>query len=695
MNLFMKRFMFFSVLLVLAAGLCFPAAGQINVTLQLNTATNLDTLGENHFVEVRGELNGQAPGNLPDGNVIDWSANSTLELTNTGGDYWEITFQMNPNDTIKYKFWTGFDPTMGTYPDGGWEGPFNAPPGFPPSVDTRVFVSGISDTLVPLQYYHPNVGGGQVDQYWRPFPSKPDSVAIYFRVNMAGKTEQGVFDPSVHGPVGVRGDPSTSGGTLDWGVTKVLMDLETAGIDSAFWSGVAYFPKDSVTASTNQEYKFYVENDPDLSWESISNRVFSYPQGLKDTTLHWRYFDNESPTGGVLFTANVIWRADVQALKQLGLFDRGVGDELKVIGPNGFSVPGDFIDMQFNPALNEWNAQTTLTRLTGTDVNYKYYIVWDSSRVDSTSPNYIPNLELGNGWEEPGLTGGGNRIFEFQQIDPQTVPGDYSQDKNYFDGIPKQGVINTPLTVTFNIDMTPATDPNVNPNQLFRPGIDSVWIQFDGSLVAITQGLASSGEDARFLITDTNGDMVYSGDMVLQLPGWYQFPFIVAYGTDTSAIITNGGGFEAGRRYYQFVQPDVVHPDLTVDWPSSYQFPVLPWKDQDLPHETPPNLFVPSAIGDEDVITQGFELMQNYPNPFNPETTIQYQVAKTSQVEINIYNIRGQLVKTLVDKKRNTGEYKVVWKGDNNNGVRVASGIYFVKMNAGDFSKVRKLTLLK
>ena len=90
-----------------------------------------------------------------------------------------------------------------------------------------------------------------------------------------------------------------------------------------------------------------------------------------------------------------------------------------------------------------------------------------------------------------------------------------------------------------------------------------------------------------------------------------------------------------------------------------------------------------------------FGLSQNYPNPFNPTTTIDFEVATPTTVRINIYNVSGGLVAVLVDEVKRPGTYSAKWNGRNRYGQPVASGIYFVRMQAGTFSTVKKLLLLK
>lgn len=88
-------------------------------------------------------------------------------------------------------------------------------------------------------------------------------------------------------------------------------------------------------------------------------------------------------------------------------------------------------------------------------------------------------------------------------------------------------------------------------------------------------------------------------------------------------------------------------------------------------------------------------LGQNYPNPFNPTTRIEYGLVSFEMVSINIYNARGEMVRTLVSGRRAPGWYSVDWDGRDQHGNQVASGVYLSRMQAGSFSQSRKLVLLK
>jgi hypothetical protein len=86
----------------------------------------------------------------------------------------------------------------------------------------------------------------------------------------------------------------------------------------------------------------------------------------------------------------------------------------------------------------------------------------------------------------------------------------------------------------------------------------------------------------------------------------------------------------------------------------------------------------------------------NYPNPFNPKTTISYQLDKAGIVDLSIYNSLGQKLRTLVNKKYQlASEYSVVWNGQNESGEKIASGIYFYKLQVGSRLITKKMVLMK
>jgi hypothetical protein len=97
----------------------------------------------------------------------------------------------------------------------------------------------------------------------------------------------------------------------------------------------------------------------------------------------------------------------------------------------------------------------------------------------------------------------------------------------------------------------------------------------------------------------------------------------------------------------------------------------------------------------DDLIPTTTQLIGNYPNPFNPSTTIAYQLHKPAKVKVEIFNIIGQKVKTLVNAPQSIGNYKVNWNTVNDVGGKVASGIYLYRLEANNVTQVKKMILIR
>ncbi|UCD93521.1 MAG: T9SS type A sorting domain-containing protein, partial [Candidatus Zixiibacteriota bacterium] len=90
-----------------------------------------------------------------------------------------------------------------------------------------------------------------------------------------------------------------------------------------------------------------------------------------------------------------------------------------------------------------------------------------------------------------------------------------------------------------------------------------------------------------------------------------------------------------------------------------------------------------------------FRLDQNYPNPFNPVTSIKFHLPRTTDVKLDVFNILGRRVVTLVDGKMRHGDHVVQWNGENSSGQQVASGVYFYRLSAEDFADSKKMVLIR
>jgi hypothetical protein len=114
-------------------------------------------------------------------------------------------------------------------------------------------------------------------------------------------------------------------------------------------------------------------------------------------------------------------------------------------------------------------------------------------------------------------------------------------------------------------------------------------------------------------------------------------------------------------------------------------------------NQTTTQNFIMTAVDNDDnaQIPVATSLNGNYPNPFNPETTISFSLKEPAMVSIQIFNVQGKLVNTLVNEERTAGNYTVIWNGKDSGGRNVASGVYYYRMRAGKYSSTRKMIMLK
>jgi len=97
----------------------------------------------------------------------------------------------------------------------------------------------------------------------------------------------------------------------------------------------------------------------------------------------------------------------------------------------------------------------------------------------------------------------------------------------------------------------------------------------------------------------------------------------------------------------------------------------------------------------QETLPEGYALEQNYPNPFNPSTSIAFSVKEAGVVQLSIYNLHGQEVRTLINGQMNTGFHSVNWDGKDERGQIVPSGVYLYKLRVNGFAQTRKMTFMK
>jgi len=713
-----------SLMMVMALAGWVHAQTPVKVTFRVNTATVKDTLRANDIVQMRGAIQGKPESY--NGQQITWNDGSSLIMTYEGNNTWKMVVTMTPGDTFEHKYWVGYRDAAGaiknteTVPNTGWE-----------SAPNRLYTlpaNATQDVVLPTVFY---------DEL-NPFTAThPDTIQVQFRVNVGRAIQDGLLD--VNNP---NHKVQARGGTapLDWGSSTVELTKETnpnSNVGVQFYSTVAKFPKSGLPANGRVEWKFAIDRGTDgVTWEDGNNKILDLSNSSSTQTVEWSFFNGLRPSNAKRINTSFVFAIQVGALEDLGYFDASKGDSVFVASdftgwaedspntsdPRPKRGPAAGL-MTFESSIGAWSKSIPSNNVAvGSTRKFKYYIQWARSRFVSNTldvnyrPNsYIPGLTGDTGYEEPGQFGGSDRVYTVVDNDEQFTFNP-SEGISFFNGISRQGFINAAntqggkISVKFSVDMNPAKTAEVP----FVPASDSVFIVFETNFFALTQGIRpgeqaingitdlnnpfrnytpSTAELEKIMLRDPDGDGVYELTMPLNLPTLNDIGFRIAYGHPRAAksTILNGGGFDAGRRYYQYIKPSVVGG--AIRWPSTYNMPKLTWAKDKLPFEALPNYtaILASDEGEFSDLPEGYALNQNYPNPFNPSTTITFSLPQVSDVKLTVYNALGQKVATVLNNQRYTSGMHSV----NFDASRLASGVYIYRLEANNFIADRKMVLIK
>ncbi len=482
---------------------------------------------------------------------------------------------------------------------------------------------------------------------------------VTFQVNMSVKMLEGVFDPGA-------GDVVIATGSFNGWSTGADSVLTDADVDSIYTGTF------NLTGTSSPVFFKYVilQSGGGVVWEGDPNRQFDLTGSPQ--TLPVDFFDRDSL---ISVTGTVLFQVNVSVFNQLGVFTPGSAQDTMLVygafnnwGPNPPS--NAVMQPQFgNPDV--WELEATVAANIGEVVNYKYF-----AKLDTSAHGNV------DGWEEPPTQGGGNRQVVFQGITGQVAP------MSWFMDITPAGVVNQDVNLHLSVDMRPATDPNLP--QPFDPATDSVFFSIEDQFQGSLQGWSPfRGPQQQLFYQDVDGDTIYTLDFTLSAPTYYALVYRVAYGPDVNSLTFEGGGFGFGKSRTRYIWDGSGIP-------TDYTFPMDVFTF-DPPLVVEPN---PHITGIEDdannPVPVHFTLEQNYPNPFNPSTTIRFSLEKSANVNLTIFNVLGQKVRTLANGKFTPGAQQVVWDGRNDAGLEAASGVYYYRITVdNNLTRTRKMVLLR
>jgi len=291
-------------------------------------------------------------------------------------------------------------------------------------------------------------------------------------------------------------------------------------------------------------------------------------------------------------------------------------------------------------------------------------------------------------------------IIEYSKI--EGGDGIYCKDSSPF--ITK----NTLIENSFGIKCTGHSEPKIFKNIIIRNywGIDCSYISyFSSSSPDISHNIISGSQICAIEISFSSYPKISYNSIIDNFSFLYGGIYFFFSDYSSTKINNNNiynnkpynivlnyssGDFDATNNWWGTVIKDSINAHIYDYW-DDWNLGIVQFE----PLLTEPVNITTSIERLSNKIPGSYKLYQNYPNPFNPQTTINYQIPKLSNVTLNIYNLNGHLVKTLVNEEKPTGNYQVVWDGRNETGQQVSSGQYIYRLTVDGIEKTRKMLLVK
>jgi hypothetical protein len=668
----------------------------VELTFRVNTSTVPDTIKATSTVQMRGD------GGATNG-LLDWNGASPVRFTNIGGDYWQAKARFVPGATFPYKIFTNVAANVGAgspVEHNGWEGNLNDPG----QDGNRKMIVGQNDSTIALEFV--NGSPGQQAQYWRPY-TETDSLEVTFRVNMANQED---FNPLTQ-VVAVNG--SFNG----WGSPSFVLKQEandgnngTRYDGTKFYSGTFKLPLKKANTDTltgtgiEYAYKFVQKTGGDTKWENVPDRKFLIKRGSADTTLYWKWWDDigVKPPAGT-DTAIVQFRVDMtRAIQTNGYVTGdtiqvryGFANSAKVLGTKNMAKQG-LTNIYFAVDSNVTGVNLKADG-TGKPLVYQYYLVKNGQDFREVYYNF-------------GYTGSDVTLAERRllAITAKTTAA-LDTSKNMVNATRWPFWRNTrklskDVDVKFTVDMRPAYyqvrdgQPKdtlydiQGPWTITKSVLDSIYkwgVAINGPAAGgwAAWGTSLYADAARKLYDDgTNGDAVAGDRIYTRIIKFYKDSLNNVVGQEFKFGI-HGGDNEGGKGGFGNNHIENINDAASTATIASQFGSINPLYYDEWNYELGQRTDVQKTSG---MLPVEYSLNQNFPNPFNPNTTISYALPNSGLVTLKVYNVLGQEVKALVNAVQEAGSYNATFDAS-----QLSSGVYFYKLEAGSFTSVKKMMLLK
>jgi hypothetical protein len=570
------------------------------------------------------------------GNFNSWSDSDAMVQVDSSNVY-QLTVSIPASALTDGKIYYKFFSHKSSAANGGWE-----------TIADNRSAAITGDVVLPLAYFNDQAATGAAS-------------TITFTVDMHVPAKQNA-DFNTY-KVFVAGDFTSPS---QWG--DGALEMTSAGNDSVYT-----VTAENVTSGKEIQYKFiYSKTTAGAgSWESVDNRKLFVLDGTQSVSKFWNDIDPNT----TFADGSINFQVDMSVMEELGFFNLSL-DSLRLRG--AFNSWGDadhaksFMNQDPLVPTNYYINIPFLVEKVGAGELFKFKI---------QKKNETGALTGDHQYERPLSEGGGNRSATFAGVENQAT----TPEVIYFNDIRPEFVIkkSSSAIARFAVDMTNAVALG------FDSSSDTVFIVCGVSTWAQMMGGAGNWKedgDRVIKMTHTTGNL-YTGSLQINGPAYNGFIYTYEFskGGELQKEKTGYGSWARRVRYIPMTGPNACV--------TTYEPKVDQWSLDETKAATEYETWPDGLVDVKQIntgIPQTYSLDQNYPNPFNPTTKIRFSIPQEAQVSLKIYNVLGQEVASLINERLKAGNYSSEF-----NASKVASGVYFYRIEAGSFSMTKKMIFIK
>jgi hypothetical protein len=506
------------------------------------------------------------------------------------------------------------------------------------------------------------IAAGSVNVPEVSFSYVPD-VNVTFQVDMSVQIEMENFNAAAD-TLEVRGDFN------GWSTGWFLFDEDNDQI----YTGT--FGIDAGEVGHEFGFKYFYTNYGDYGYENRDNRIFTLDAA--GNVLDAVFFDDrETSCGDPVYNKQIMYQVDMTVQMLSGMFNPDEGDILMIRG--GFApLAWEFSASYPDNVLTEDEPGSTIYKIvveypeipSACPVEYKF-IMLNSEQIAQSQAGE----EYMGTWEEK--PGGGNYSLLVDELQQQVAP------IRYFSDVGPDDILIEETDIIWQVDLKQVFNDIANLGSYTSPSgelitsVDCVYVAGTAPFKWVWDFPLSQSEDLKMVDDGTNmdheaGDHIYT--LLYNFPAGTTANFMHKFGING---LDNEMGY--GENHYA--------PLSTAGGDGYCWLPIEIFGDDSTYID---ETYMSVEAKPVDYLPQTYSLTQNYPNPFNPTTTFTFDISAANNVRIDLYNVAGQKIQTLVNDYYAPGVYEV-----NFNGSHLPSGVYFYKMISGNFVQTKKMALIK